>query len=91
MSSSGATSAPLASVTKQQVNIAGTNNISLTLAIAQARTVELIGATQTLTITFPVGARCQVINSTNFDQTLQKVGATGTLTLSSGSAVELSS
>lgn len=55
-----------------------------------SRTVVLAGATTTRTVTFPTGSyACQVRNNTDFPQALRRSGATATLTVDSGSTIEM--
>lgn len=82
---------PAISAVKTQKNIGGTSNATLTTAETASRLLELTSATQTITITVPIGASFALTNSTDFPQTIKRAGATKTVTLESGDSMEIQS
>lgn len=74
--------------TRVPLNIAGSSNITLTTEQVRARLLDLVGATQTITLTFPnITFECPVRNSGDYELTIKRSGSSNTLTLPAGALV----
>jgi len=81
---------PLASASRTAVSVAGSSNITLTVAQVRARLLDLTGATQVITIIFPnTTFEVDVRNSGNFDLPIKRSGSSVSLTLHAGAILRV--
>lgn len=70
-------------------SIAGSSDVTLTDAETMASPLILTGATQAIGIIVPTGQSVSVVNDGNYDLTIKRSGASGTLPLLSGDRMEV--
>lgn len=71
-------------------DISGSSNVTLAESEGMVTLLRLTGATQTITVTIPLGSVMTVLNETSYTQNIKRFGSNVSISIPAGAAVQIS-